>query len=95
MERGGATSTNGYTAATSATLLPDIGGSGSYCGIYFSRVGNSNESPTFYANYFSGANQDVGMSAGLNDLPTNTYTGIRLSCATNMTGSYTVYGLEN
>jgi hypothetical protein len=95
MPRNNSNSANGYTAATSATLLPDIGGSGGYCGIYFSRVGNTNQGAVFYANYFSGENQDVGMSAGVNDANSNTYTGIRLNCASNMTGFYTVYGLEN
>lgn len=94
IERTNATQTAGYQATSSANLMPDIGGGGSYMGIYFSKVGNTSESPKFYANYFSSANQDVGMSAGSLE-ESQTYTGIRLSCATNIAGSYTVYGLEN
>lgn len=94
IERTNATQTAGYQATSSANLMPDIGGGGSYIGIYFSKVGNASESPKFYANYFSSANQDVGMSAGSLEA-SQTYTGIRLSCATNIAGSYTVYGLEN
>ena len=94
IERTNATQTAGYQATSSANLMPDIGGGGSYIGIYFSRVGNTSESPKFYANYFSSANQDVGMSAGSLEA-SQTYTGIRLSCSTNIAGSYTVYGLEN
>ena len=94
IERTNATQTAGYQATSSANLMPDIGGGGSYIGIYFSRVGNASESPKFYANYFSSSNQDVGMSAGSLEA-SQTYTGIRLSCATNIAGSYTVYGLEN
>ena len=94
IERTNATQTAGYQATSSANLMPDIGGGGSLIGLYFSRVGNASESPKFYGNYFSSSNQDVGMSAGSLEA-SQTYTGIRLSCATNIAGSYTVYGLEN
>lgn len=93
-ERSNAATTNGWTAATSNRLMPDVGGGGSMVGIYFSGVGNTSESAKMYANYFGSANQDLGMSSGLLT-SSQTFTGIRLSCSSNITGEYAVYGLEN
>ena len=93
-ERSNAATSNGWTAASSNRLMPDVGGGGSMVGIYFSGVGNTSESAKMYANYFGSANQDLGMSSGLLT-SSQTFTGIRLSCSSNITGEYAVYGLEN
>ena len=64
--------------------------------MWFDLVGNSSNSAKFYGQGFSyGGNQKTITFAGMQD-DQNTYTGFVLSSsASNITGRYAVYGLEN
>jgi len=60
--------------------------------VNISNVGNSSQYPT-WTSIGNGANSDgVSITGGEVD-STNTYTGLYLSGAANITGTYTVYGL--
>jgi hypothetical protein len=62
--------------------------------IYFSKVGNTSENPSVWANgNIDGTN--VGSFAGWDEVA-RTYTGFLLkSASSNITGKYQIYGLEN
>lgn len=60
--------------------------------VNISNVGNSSQYPT-WTSIGNGANSDgVSITGGEVDSP-NTYTGLFLSGAANITGTYTIYGL--
>ena len=88
-------STGGFSAATSATFMQDIGDSArSLIYSYFTHVGNSSQNAAFYSDYYTGSSQSRGLNSGL-VASAQTYTGIRLTCSVNFSGDYIVYGLEN
>jgi hypothetical protein len=86
---------SGFSAAGQATLMKNVGDSGrSFVYSYFTHVGNSSQSAAYFSDYYTGTGQSRGLSSAL-VAQNRTYDGIRLTCSSNISGDYIVYGLEN
>jgi len=86
---------SGFSAAGQATLMKNVGDSGrSFVYSYFTHVGNSSQSAAYFSDYYTGTGQSRGLSSAL-VAQNRTYDGIRLTCSSNISGNYIVYGLEN
>jgi len=89
------TATGGFSAAGQATLMKNVGDSGrSFVYSYFTHVGNSSQSAAYFSDYYTGTGQSRGLSSAL-VAQNRIYDGIRLTCSSNISGNYIVYGLEN
>jgi hypothetical protein len=89
-------STRVNNAATECTLFNEMGdGQGTKGFMYFHKVGNSSQSPSWEGQFW---NQDdaVGYFHGGSNTVARTYTGFVLkSSSTNISGTVTIYGLAN